>query len=254
MAQAREQDRSTASRNGRSHKRIAVHAQAAKAQPSAPTSDIAEVRVSEKRFKRLAARRQHLRKLLANYADTAGRAERTGLPETVSLRVLPSGEIVIVTPAELDAMDRPAIVTPPAAMSEGDALDRALAAAKARGEAKAAAILKGDDMLTARAFCELIDVSHETVNAMRKRSEVLGLEAARRGVRYPRWQVTEEGLPLPGLARLFAVLGGRPWTVYRFLRTAHGELGGHTALEALKKGRVEAVLGAAENQVAGNFS
>ncbi|MDN2764734.1 DUF2384 domain-containing protein, partial [Campylobacter jejuni] len=62
------------------------------------------------------------------------------------------------------------------------------------------------------------------------------------------------GLPLPSLPQLFAVLGEKPWTVYRFLRTAHAELGGRTALEALKAGQSEAVLGVAQNQIAGHFA
>lgn len=64
----------------------------------------------------------------------------------------------------------------------------------------------------------------------------------------------ETGMPLPGLARVFHALGGQPWTVYRFLRAAHAELGGKTALDALKAGQVEAVLGVAENQAAGAFA
>lgn len=103
----------------------------------------------------------------------------------------------------------------------------------------------------------LIGASHETVNTKRKRHEVLGLEGATRGVKYPRWQVTDSGLPLPGLPKLFEVLGEQPWIVFRFLKTPHAELGGKTALDVLKTGRVDAVdtvVGVAENQAAGAFS
>jgi hypothetical protein len=73
-------------------------------------------------------------------------------------------------------------------------------------------------------------------------------------VKYPRWQVTDAGLPLPGLPRLFEILGEQPWTVYRFPRTAHAELGGRTALDALKAGQVDAVVGVAKSQAAGAFA
>ena len=61
-------------------------------------------------------------------------------------------------------------------------------------------------------------------------------------------------VPLPGLGRLFGILGDQPWTVYRFLRTAHAELGGSTGLDAMKEGRIDVVLGAARNQVTGAFA
>jgi hypothetical protein len=135
-----------------------------------------------------------------------------------------------------------------------DALDAALAAARKRGQDKAANILKGDDMLTARDFGSLIGASHETVNVRRQRGEILGLQGATRVVRYPSWQVTDAGTIVPGLAQLSEVLGGQPWTVYRFLRTAHAELDGRTALDVLKAGRQEDVLKVARNQTSGAFT
>ena len=204
-------------------------------------ADVTEVPVTKERYGRIANQKAALGKVIAKYADTAARAKQTGKPLIVSYRVLPNGRIEMVheTPAEKPKC-------PP--------LDAAIARAKSRGAVKAADILKGADMLTARDFGPLIGASHETVNIKRKRHEVLGLEGATRGVRYPRWQVTDSGLPLPGLSRLFEVLGEHPWTIYRFLRTCHAELGGRTALDALKTGQVEAVVGAAENQAVGAFN
>ena len=192
--------------------------------------------VSKPRFKRLLGKRRLIGKLLADYADTLAQAEREGRVATMTLQVSPDGKTQLVKPT-----------------AQEDAFDSALAAAKARGQRKVADILKSEEMLTARDFGLLIGASHETVNAKRKKGDLLGLEGATRGVKYPRWQVTDAGLPLPGLADLFAVLGKQPWTVYRFLRTIHAELDGHTALDALMAGQVEAVLGAARNQTAGVF-
>jgi hypothetical protein len=172
-------------------------------------------------------------KLLAAYADVAERAARAGRALDYTVRVTPEGDA--------EPIPKP------------DGLDAALSAAKKRGETKVAEILKGDDMLTASEFGALIGASHETVNVKRRRGELLGLQAATRAVRYPAWQVTETGQLLPGLSSLFDMLGQQPWTVYRFLRSAHAELDGRTALDALKAGEEKAVLNVARNQVSGVF-
>lgn len=203
--------------------------------------DVAEVPVSRARFKQIVTRQGSLGKLIAGYADSAAEASRTGRSFRVSVVVTPDGRVETVSAV-------------PADMAVAGPLDAAIARAKARGAIKAADILKGPDMLTARDFGLLIGASHETVNAKRKRNEVLGLEGSTRGVKYPRWQVTDAGLLLPGLVRLFGTLGGQPWTVFRFLLTDHAELGGRTALDALKSGQVDAVVGVAENSALGAFS
>lgn len=204
--------------------------------------DVTEVPVTKVRYSRIAKKKAALTKVIANYADTAARAKKTGKTLIVAYRVSPNGKIEIVRTA---AAEKPTASSP---------LDGAIARAKGRGAAKIADILKGGDMLTAETFGDLIGTSHTTVNAKRTRHELLGLAGATRGFRYPRWQLTTDHMPLPGLAQLFEALGDQPWTVYRFLRTAHAELGGATALDALKAGQVEAVLGVASNQAAGDFS
>lgn len=133
-------------------------------------------------------------------------------------------------------------------------LENALAEARRRGEAKVAEMLKGYDMLTASNFARLIGASKETVNVKRRNGEVLGLQGATHTFKYPAWQVTDAGLPLPGLSRVFEILGQQPWVVYRFLRSEHAELGGRTALASLKLGLQEAVYAAADNQTNGVFS
>jgi hypothetical protein len=173
-------------------------------------------------------------KLLAGYAAVAEKAARAGRAVEYTVRVTPDGDAEPVV--------------------EADELDANLEPARRRGQDKAANILKGDDMLTARDFGSLIGASHETVNVRRQRGEILGLQGATRVVRYPSWQVTDEGTLVPGLARLSEVLGGQPWTVYRFLRTPHAELGGRTALDVLKAGRQEDVLNVARNQTNGAFT
>lgn len=238
MAQAREYAQSAPRKEGRADK---THAARSARVHLYSGDDVTEVPVTRGRYSGIAKKKAALSKVIANYADTAARAKKTGKSFLVSYRVSPDGKIEIV---RADAAEK----------SAGSTLDAAIARAKGRGSAKIADILKGEDMLTAEAFGKLIGTTHTTVNAKRKVHEVLGLEGATRGVRYPHWQITADHLPLPGLVRVFEALGDQPWTVYRFLRTTHAELGGVTALDALKAGRVEAVLGVASNQAAGTFS
>lgn len=240
MVQTLKQDRPAPTKRSRRGKTLVVKTGATTARATA-AEEITEILVSSGRYQRLAGKGQIVGKVISTYVDAAAKAKRTGRTYRITYLVTPDGRAEPVAEA-------------PAEQTADDALAGALARAEARGAVKAADILKGADMLTARAFGPLIGASHETVNIKRKRHELLGLEGATRGVRYPRWQVTDGGLPLPGLPRLFDALGEQPWSVYRFLRATHAELGGKTALDALKAGQVDAVLGVAQNQAAGAFS
>lgn len=132
-----------------------------------------------------------------------------------------------------------------AANERGD-LEEALAQARSRGGELAAEILSRPEMLSSDAFARRIGVTRETVRQKLARHEVLGLSGAKRGLRFPSWQVMEDGRLLPRLPDLFVRLG-QPWTVYRFLvQQHHPELGGRTGLVALKDGDVDAMLAAAD--------
>jgi hypothetical protein len=109
-------------------------------------------------------------------------------------------------------------------------------------------------MLTTAAMAELLGMSEEGVRLKRNRHEILGLVSAKRGIRYPAWQVLEGRRLLPALPRLFAVLGDDPWRLFRFLQQHHSELGGARALDSLRDGLVEGVLAAAENTATGAFA
>jgi hypothetical protein len=189
-------------------------------------------------LRKLAEREPRVGKLLSGYAEATSQAERLGEPVEM---------IVTVDPAKAE----PTIVAKPA---RGDALDRALTKARSRGAGLVSNIMKSPDMVTGREFANLIGASHETVNQKRKSNEVLALEGATRGLRYPKWQVTDDGRLLPGLPKLFRELGGNSWTVYRFLLQRHGELGGKTGLEALKRNHLDKVLATARNISEGVFA
>lgn len=108
------------------------------------------------------------------------------------------------------------------------ALETALAEARDRGAARAADVLAGPDMLSAEDFARLIGVTREAVRQKLKRREVLGLQGAKRGVRYPAWQLTDEGRILTGLRELYGFFGDSAWAVFRFLVEPAAALGGRT--------------------------
>jgi hypothetical protein len=135
-----------------------------------------------------------------------------------------------------------------------EALTEALNAARARGVALRDKLLADPEMLSTSGLAERLGMSEEGIRLKRKRHEILGLETAKRGIRYPAWQIVGDRQLLPALPRLFAILGDDSWRLFRFLQQHHAELGGQRAYEALGGGRVKAVLGAAENTAAGAFA
>ncbi len=140
-----------------------------------------------------------------------------------------------------------------AGIDSADALAVALDAARARGAAMKDEMLSDPDMLSTAGLAERLGMSEEGIRLKRRRHEVLGVEVAKRGIRYPAWQVMPGRQILPGLPRLFAVLGDDPWRLLRFLQQHHAELRGKRAFEALQQGRVDEVLATAENAAMGAF-
>lgn len=136
---------------------------------------------------------------------------------------------------------------------DDDGLERALEAARERGQLREAELLSGEAMLSAEEVAELLGVSRVTVNAMRQKNEVLALESAKHGFRFPVWQIDENGKPFEVLPKLFELLGDSPWTVYRFLVQRHAELDGASARDYLRRGRTDQVVETAESVARGAF-
>ncbi|MER8880177.1 DUF1612 domain-containing protein [Mesorhizobium sp. M0437] len=132
-------------------------------------------------------------------------------------------------------------------------LEAALAGARARGRKRVAEIVAGEDMLSADAFAKLLGTSRVTVNARRQSGRVLGINGAKRGFRFPVWQLDKDGRPFGALPALHAMLGNSAWAVYRFLVSRHGALDGRTGLRALQQGDDASVLAAAEGMARGDF-
>jgi hypothetical protein len=94
-------------------------------------------------------------------------------------------------------------------------------------------------------------VSRETINKRAQRGQLLALEFAKRGKRYPDWQFDERlaGAPVERVLAALATL--EPWARYRFFTQPQPGLGGRTPVEALRQGAVDAVRQAAESWATG---
>ena len=121
----------------------------------------------------------------------------------------------------------------------------ALAAAQRRGELRVAEILAGEDMASADAFAAILGITRQSLHTKLSKHHVFGLEGAKRGVKFPIWQIGGDGKPFAALPVLAEALDG-PWAVYRFLTQYQPQLD-MTGLEALQKGRGEDAIALARN-------
>lgn len=180
-----------------------------------------------------------------------------GMTDLTPARVMLSQhDAKTVASGHFDPVAATLVVTRDRAVNAGadTELAEALTAARTRGVALKTALAHDPEMLSTAAMAERLGMSEEGVRLKRKRHEILGLEFAKRGIRYPSWQLLPDAQLLPALPRLFEVLGPDPWRLYRFLLQHHAELGGARAVDALKRGRPDDVLAAAQNTAAGAFS
>lgn len=203
--------------------------------PASPSSDaFKEIRkFSGKPYARSLAFKKALRALeLATEAGTPSRlvldVDAAG-KTLIGLEILEPQIMEVEEPGEPDAE-----------------LQAALKAARERGRASAAEILAQDDMLSADDFAKMLGTTRATVNTKRQRNELLALDGAKRGFRFPVWQVDGNGKPYAELPRLLEMLGD-PWAVYRFLIQPQSELDGLSAREAFERGLGKDVLAAAES-------
>lgn len=204
-----------------------------------------KLKVPGKAYQALTGNPARVKALLQRYGEAVIKSQQTGRPVSFRVKVDQAGAataapIEDATPEQAIPADRTRRAAP--------ALEEALAAARARGRLIAANILSADDMLSADAFAKILGTTRVTINAKRQTGQILGLEGAKRGFRFPRWQLDANGKPYAELPILHEWLGGA-WAVYRFLVQPHGELDGMTGREALERGRSKAVLNAVESVV-----
>ena len=207
-------------------------------------------KASPKAVKMLAGRPAKVKSLLQRYWEAFAKSSEEGRQVSFRVDVDPSGGTK-VTPVEKALPESTTFVVEESEESSSK-LENALAAARDRGRIRAAEILAGEDMLSAEAFAELLGTTRMTINTKRQNGQLLGLDGAKRGFRFPDWQLNREGKPYPELQVLQERLGGS-WAVFRFLVQPHGELDGLTGREALERGKSNAVLAAAESIGRGDF-
>ena len=229
----------------RAVRRRRAHVSGSKAAP-AKTSVPVKVSVGAKVHEVKGVGRGNLNKIL----QTVKRGALKGHGAEVTLRFV-DGAVQI---SEI----RPAAAAPPPALEviteRSPEVEAALERARERGRHRVAEILERPEMLNAETFGARLGLTRVAVNDRRQKHEVLGVEGAKRGWKYPEWQIGDDGKPFAALPRLFERLGDSPWAVYRFLVQAHGELEGRTGIEALRQGDAETVLDAAEGVARGTFA
>lgn len=203
-----------------------------------------QIKVPDNASKVLSGNTARMKALLQEYGQAIAKSRAVGHPVSFRVDVDPEGEM-IVTPVE-DAAPATATVSQDDGEPVDAELEQALLAARTRGRSKTAEILERADMLNADAFARLLGTSRVTINTKRQSGQVLGLDGAKRGYRFPGWQLDSDGKPFAALPALHERLGGA-WAVYRFLVQPHGELDGMTGREAMEKGRHEQALAAAES-------
>ncbi|MER8605845.1 XRE family transcriptional regulator [Mesorhizobium sp. M1233] len=188
--------------------------------------------------------------LLERYQEAIARSRKIGHRVSFRVEVDPAADAQTITPVE----EQPVDTFPAEDTDKPDAeLEAAVAAARERGRKRVAEIVAGEEMLSAEAFAKLLGTSRVTVNAKRQSGQVLGIDGAKRGFRFPVWQLDKDGRTFGALPALHAMLGNSAWAVYRFLASRHGGLDGRTGLRARQQGDDAAVLAAAEGMARGDF-
>ena len=130
-----------------------------------------------------------------------------------------------------------------AASTDADPLIRA----KLRGiEHRKRILEKLGGTLSAEQVSELIGISRQAVDRRRSQNQLIGLTQGKRGYAYPAFQF-EDGKTLDGLKEVLDALSGHdPWMQSIFFANGNDRLNGRTPLDALRQGKTEAVVRAAE--------
>ncbi|MBZ9894419.1 MULTISPECIES: XRE family transcriptional regulator [unclassified Mesorhizobium] len=192
--------------------------------------------------------------LLERYQEAVARSRKVGHRVSFRVEVDPAADAQTITPVEEQPFATSDMFPIEEAGKPDAELEAALASARERGRKRVAEIVSGEDMLSADAFAKLLGTSRVTVNAKRQSGQVLGIDGAKRGFRFPVWQLDKDGRPFGALPILHSTLGNNSWAVYRFLVSRHGALDGRTGLQALQRGDDVSVLTAAEGIASGDFN
>jgi hypothetical protein len=102
--------------------------------------------------------------------------------------------------------------------------------------------------LTAQAVARRLSIPIEWVENDRQKNHLIGIPVESYGYLYPAFQFTEDGAVLSNLDKLLQSLERFDvWMQLQFLQTGDLRLEGSTPIDALKQGKLDLVLSAAEN-------
>lgn len=121
-----------------------------------------------------------------------------------------------------------------------------LAPARLRGLRSQHALLASEGgPLTAQEAGAILGITRQAVDNRRKRGKLVAVELGRRGYAYPAWQF-QAGSILPGLDRVLAAFPeSGDWAFIAFMLNGNAWLDGERPLDAVRAGRIEAVVRAA---------
>jgi hypothetical protein len=132
---------------------------------------------------------------------------------------------------------------------------QALNRAQARAAVAKMDLLKRADMLTGAQLAERLGLTRATVDKRRTERRLLALDfGTKRGFRYPAWQgdLVQDADARATFEQVLHLLGAEGnWSQYRFLTQVAPVLGGINPTDALRAGRRDEVLRAAESWAAG---
>lgn len=144
----------------------------------------------------------------------------------------------------------PQAVSPGAEGSIPAENQEALERARVRAIAAKVNLLKRADMLTGAQLGERLGLTRATVDKRRTEGKLLALDfGTKRGFRYPAWQgdLVQDANARASFEQVLRSLGEQgAWARYRFLTQTAPALGGVSPTEALRAGRREEVVRAAQ--------
>lgn len=109
-----------------------------------------------------------------------------------------------------------------------------VAAAEEEGSRFRQEVWSSDEMLTSDEAAKRMNMSREALNNRRKSGQALGLEAGKRGFRYPSWQFEDALVPV--IAEVLKALSPfDPWAQYLFFKQPEPLLKGNVPLNLLRK-------------------
>jgi hypothetical protein len=119
--------------------------------------------------------------------------------------------------------------------------------------AEIAGLIDKPHMLTAGDMAEQLHVSRETINQWRKAGKIIGVRGAKRGARFPAWQINDRGQPYEAIEAILKKVDGDHWAAWRFLEEWVPEVG-DIGFQALAAGKDDALLSTLLARSYGSFS